>query len=132
MQLIVYENHVYEHTVDPDALMAEIRRVLAPQGVVYLGLGNRLGIMEPHYRLPFLSWLPRWPADRYMRVAGKGDHYYERFRTRRALRRMCAGLPVWEYTFSVLAQPDLFGATDLVRGAISRVPNWCWRAAVAR
>src|SRR5690606_5740790 len=46
-------NHIYEHVVDPDAVVAELRRVLRPDGVIYLGLGNRWGIMEPHYRLPF-------------------------------------------------------------------------------
>ena len=63
-------NHIYEHVVDPDAVLREIRRVLAPDGVVYLGLANRLGVVEPHYRLPFLSWLPHGPlADRYVRAS---------------------------------------------------------------
>ena len=64
-------NHIYEHVVDPDAVMAELHRVLADERVLYLGLGNRLGVMEPHYRLPFLSYLPRPMADRYMRVTGR-------------------------------------------------------------
>lgn len=127
MDIVVF-NHVYEHTVDPDLVMSEIRRVLAPNGVVYLGLGNRFGIMEPHYHLPFLSWIPpRW-ADRYMRVTGRGTQYYERFKTRQGLTRMCAGLRVWDYTFSVLAQPDVFGAGDMVSGPLTHVPDSWWRA----
>ena len=49
--------------------------------------------MEPHYKLPFLSYLPPALADRYVRASGRADHYYERFRTRRGLRRMLRGLP---------------------------------------
>lgn len=124
---LVVCNHVYEHTVDPDQLMAEIRRVLTPDGVAYLGLGNRLGVMEPHYRLPFLSWLPRRWADVYIRRAGRADRYYERFKTRRGLRRMCAGFTVWDYTFSVLAEPERFAASDMVRGPVRLVPLPVWR-----
>ena len=77
---VIVFNHIYEHVPDPEAVMAEIRRVLKDDGVVYPGLGNRFGIMEPHYRLPFLSWLPKRYADRYVRVTGRADSYYERFR----------------------------------------------------
>ena len=55
-----------------------MHRVLADNGVLYLGLGNRLGIIEPHYKLPFLSYLPPSLADRYVRASGRADHYYER------------------------------------------------------
>ncbi|HVE98516.1 MAG TPA: class I SAM-dependent methyltransferase [Mycobacteriales bacterium] len=127
---VVVFNHIYEHVVDPDAVMAEIRRVLRPDGVVYLGLGNRLGVMEPHYRLPFLSWLPHGPlADRYVRAFGRADSYYERFRGRAGLRRLVEGLHVWDYTFPVLADPVTFHATDMVRGPLTKVPPAVLRAA---
>jgi len=51
---VVVFNHIYEHVVDPDAVIADVKRVLKPDGVLYLGLGNRLGIIEPHYKLPFV------------------------------------------------------------------------------
>jgi 2-polyprenyl-3-methyl-5-hydroxy-6-metoxy-1,4-benzoquinol methylase len=124
---IIVFNQVYEHTVNPDAVMTEIRRVLRPDGAVYLGLGNRLGIMEPHYRLPFLSWLPQKAADRYIRVAGKAPTYYENFRTRRSLRRMCSGLNVWDYTYAVLAQSQEFAADDMVPRSLATAPALMWR-----
>jgi hypothetical protein len=31
--------------------------------------------MEPHFRLPFLSWLPNKLGDTYVRMARKGTHY---------------------------------------------------------
>jgi SAM-dependent methyltransferase len=125
---VVVFNHIYEHVPDPDAVMAEIARVLRDEGVVYLGLGNRLGVMEPHYKLPFLSWLPRWLADRYVRLAGRADSYYEAFRTRSGLRRLCGGLTVWDYTYTVLSQPDRFAADDLVPRRLRRAPLAFWRA----
>jgi SAM-dependent methyltransferase len=127
VDVIVY-NHIYEHVPDPEAVMAEIRRVLKDDGVVYLGLGNRLGIMEPHYRLPFLSWLPKRYADRYVRVTGRADSYYETFRARRGLRRLCGGLHVWDYTYTVLSHPERFAADDLVPRRLRGAPPVFWRA----
>lgn len=125
---IVLFNHIYEHVPDVSAVMTEIRRVLKPDGVVYLGLGNRLGIMEPHHRLPFLSWLPRRLAHAYVRLTGRADSYYEAFMTRPGLRRMCAGLGVWDYTYAVLCQPARFAADDMVPRRLQGAPFGFWRA----
>lgn len=125
---IVIFNHIYEHVPDPPAVMAEIRRVLRDEGVVYLGLGNRLGVIEPHYKLPFLSWLPRGMADRYVRLTGRADSYYETFQTRGGLRRLCRNLHVWDYTYPVLLQPERFAADDLVPGRLRGAPLGFWRA----
>ena len=76
-------NHLYEHVEDQAALFRELHRVLAPGGAAYVSAGNRLMVMEPHYRLPFLSWLPRPLADRYLRWTGRGEAYDGiRYRTR--------------------------------------------------
>lgn len=40
-----------------------------------IGQQNRWTLIEPHFKLPFLSWLPRAQRDRYLRLAGRGDHY---------------------------------------------------------
>lgn len=123
-------NHIYEHVVDADAVVADLHRVLKPDGVLYLGLGNRLGVMEPHYRLPFLSYLPAGAADRYVRASGRADHYYERFRTRTGLRRMMGGWHVLDYTLPVLTQPTAFAGDDVVPGAVSRLPSAVLHAAL--
>lgn len=115
-------NHIYEHVVDADAVVAELHRVLGPDGVLYLGLGNRLGVVEPHYRLPFLSYLPAGLADRYVHLSGRADHYHERFRTRPGLRRMLRGFTVWDYTLPVIREPLRFASTDVVPGPAARVP----------
>lgn len=68
-------NHVYEHVPDPGRLFAEAYRVLRPGGCVYVAAGNRRAIVEPHYRLPFLSWLPRGAASLYLRWTRRGASY---------------------------------------------------------
>lgn len=125
---VVVFNQIYEHVVDPDAIMAEIRRVLKDDGVAYFGFGSRLGIIEPHYRLPFLSWLPPRLADRYVAASGRADHYYERFRTRRGLMRMCSGLNIWDYTYPVLADASRFEADDMVPARLRNAPLGFWKA----
>lgn len=120
---VVVLNHIYEHVVDPVAVLADIHRVLRPGGVLYLGIGHKWQILEPHHRLPFLSWLPAPLADRYLRLAGKGDHYYERYATPRGLRRLCAAYDVWDYTLPILADPQRFAGEDMVPAAVSRLPE---------
>jgi ubiquinone/menaquinone biosynthesis C-methylase UbiE len=129
VDVLIY-NHIYEHVLRPDVVMAEIQRVLSPEGVVYLGLGNRLGVLEPHYRLPFLSYLPGGLADRYVRAFGRADDYHERFRTRPALRKMVKGLHVWDYSVTIVREPEQFAAQDLVPGPLRSVPETAWRLAM--
>ena len=126
---IVVFNHIYEHVVDADAVMAEIARVLTPDGAAYLGFGNRLQVIEPHYRLPFLSWLPRPVADRYVALSKRAPTYYESFRTRRELLKMGAALNLWDYTYSVLADSERFAAQDLVPARLANAPIALWQAA---
>lgn len=68
-------NHLYEHVADQVALFAEAYRVLVPGGMAYVAAGSRRAIIEPHYRLPFLSWLPAAAANRYVRWSGRGRSY---------------------------------------------------------
>jgi glycosyltransferase involved in cell wall biosynthesis len=119
---VVVFNHIYEHVVDPDAVLTEIHRVLKPNGVAYLGLGNKYQIMEPHYRLPFLSWLPQRAADAYVRRLGHSGEYYESYRTRAGLKQMVRGFQVWDYTVPVVVRPELFSSGDQIKGVLPKVP----------
>lgn len=75
---IVISNHVIEHVGERDAQLhhlSEISRVLDKPGCAYLAVPNKWRLIEPHYRLPLLSWLPLGVADAYLRATGKADHY---------------------------------------------------------
>jgi SAM-dependent methyltransferase len=75
---VVISNHVIEHVGDEAAQrrhLDEIARVLCAGGVGYLAVPNRWMLIEPHYRLPFLSWLPRSWRSPYLRAFGRGQFY---------------------------------------------------------
>lgn len=75
---IVVSNHCIEHVGDRrDQLdhLAEVERVLRPGGICYLAVPNRWTLVEPHFRLPFLSWVPKPIASTVVRVAGRGTDY---------------------------------------------------------
>jgi len=74
-------NHVYEHVADLDRFFGQVRRALAPGGRMYLTAGSRFALMEPHYRIPTLSWWPRPVATGLLRLSGRG-HRYEGIRFR--------------------------------------------------
>lgn len=111
---IVVCNHVYEHTDHPEYLMAEIHRVLRPNGLCYFAGPSRYELIEPHYRLPLLSWLPRWMADRYVRWCRRGTCYDVQSYSYRALRRLIRKFNVEDYTDAVLRDPVRYCADDLL------------------
>lgn len=99
-------NHVYEHVADLDAFFAEISRVLAPGGAIYLTAGSKWAPMEPHYRIPTLSWWPEPIATRILRWSGRGESYDDiRFTTHRRLVEVAArhGLALDDHTEEALA-----------------------------
>lgn len=75
---VIVFNHVIEHVGGIDAQLAylnEIHRVLRENGTVYFAAPNRWSLTEPHYRIPFLSWLPRRWASSLVRRLGRGPDY---------------------------------------------------------
>jgi len=94
-------NHLYEHVRDQAGLFSELARVLGPGGCAYVSAGSRFALIEPHYRLPLLSWLPvRWAAA-YVRLSGRGSGYEGiRFVSYRVLSRtmLAAGLRIHDET----------------------------------
>lgn len=111
---IVVCNHVYEHTDDASRLLSEIHRVMSGDGVCYFAGPNKYEPVEPHYGLPFLSWLPRRMADGYMRLAGKGDSYPERPYSRPRLRKLLADFKATDYTGLIVRDPVRFEAADIL------------------
>jgi len=127
-------NHLYEHVPDPRLLFEETYRILRPGGRAYVTAGSRLAIVEPHYRLPFLSWLPRGGASIYLRMTRKGRSYDDiRFLTYRPLTRLmrAAGFSVRDITESAI--DDLVRSTwgepwAAVWGGIRKIPEGARRS----
>ena len=111
---VVICNHVYEHTDDPKQMLAEIERVLTPTGVCYFAGPNKYEVIETHYRLPFLSWLPRTFSGFYLRVTGKGETYTQMPYSYPALMRLLSKFEITDYTAKILADPIYYNATDML------------------
>lgn len=75
---VVITNHVIEHVGDAQAQqlhLKEVNRVLKNDGIGYLAVPNRWQLVEPHYKLAFLSWLPVPWRTPYLRWRNRGDVY---------------------------------------------------------
>jgi SAM-dependent methyltransferase len=133
---VVLSNHVVEHVGPPSEQLLhllELRRVLRPGGVGYLAVPNRWMLVEPHFRLAFLSWWPEAWRTPYLRLMGKGEEYdcrplsapAARGLLRRAgfaFEQQCGG--ALRLTFELEAPRAL-----LYRGALRWVPDWAWSLA---
>jgi len=62
---------VLEHVQSPDALLAELSRVLRPAGLLLITAINRFAFRDPHYHLPLINWLPRQLAEGLIALSGR-------------------------------------------------------------
>jgi len=75
---LIISNHVIEHVgkqFQQAQHLEEIHRVLKPGGRAYLAVPNRWMLIEPHYGLLFLSWIPQSWRTPYLRLSGRGEFY---------------------------------------------------------
>jgi ubiquinone/menaquinone biosynthesis C-methylase UbiE len=123
---VVVCNHVYEHVPDSGQMMEEIFRILRPGGVCYFAAGNKYGLIEGHYHLPFLSWLPKSLAHIYLNLSGKGSYYYENHLSYPALCRLVRKFCVTDYTMKIIRDPARFRGEDMIRpgSVICRIPEF--------
>ena len=112
---VVTCTQIYEHVPDSTKLMSEVFRVLKPGGICYFAAGNRLQLIEPHYRLPLLSVTPKWLANYYIRWAGRAESYYETHLSYWGLRRLVREFDLFDYTLKVIRNPAKYSATEMVR-----------------
>lgn len=63
---------VLEHAESLEGTLAEIARVLAPDGQAIVTATNRFVFRDPHYHLRGINWLPRRWAEALIRRRGRG------------------------------------------------------------
>lgn len=121
---IIVCNHVYEHVPDSNVLVKEIFRVLKPGGFCYFVAGNKFSVVEGHYKLPFLSWLPKPVANKYLQITRKGMVYYENHLSYFKLKQLVQKFTVTDYTITIIHDPERFGAEDMIRpnSIICKIP----------
>lgn len=128
---LVISNHVIEHVGDEAAQLAhlrEIRRVASPGGIAYLAVPNKWRLVEPHYRLPLLSWLPVPIGNAYVHILRGAEWYDCSPRSRRHLIRLfdAAGLAHSDRTIdaartALALEHPAHVITKVVNGAC---PDW--------
>lgn len=69
---VVISNHVVEHIPQQQVHVEEALRVLKSGGVLYLATPNKYWLTDPHYKLYFISWMPRKLSNKYLKKF-KGD-----------------------------------------------------------
>lgn len=117
---------VYEHTEHQQALSQEIWRILKSGGICFFSGPNRLKVMEEHYWLPFLSWMPRPLANLYMRIFRRGKTYDACPLLYWQLRRLWQGFEIYDYTPKLIKEPERF-AQDIHTNSktwVQKFPNW--------
>jgi 2-polyprenyl-3-methyl-5-hydroxy-6-metoxy-1,4-benzoquinol methylase len=107
--------HIYEHVPDSQRLISEIHRLLKSGGICYFAAGNRLNLIEGHYRLPLLSVIPKPLAHLYLRILGKGTYYYENHLTLWGLKKLVSSFEIEDYTLKIIEDPKKYHATDMLR-----------------
>ncbi|WP_377320473.1 class I SAM-dependent methyltransferase [Rhodanobacter ginsengisoli] len=135
---VVLTNHVIEHVGDQKAQsahLAELRRVMREDGVGYLAVPNRWMLVEPHYRLAFLSWLPHAWRTPYLQAMRKGEIYdCEPLTQRRAEAMLHAACFRFESKAVEALHLTLeleYARESIFRQILGRIPDGMLRAASA-
>lgn len=111
---VVICTQVYEHVPDVNKLFSEICRVLKPGGVCYLAALNKYWPIEPHYKLLFLSWLPKSIANIYIRKFKHLPLYPENLLAYWDLKKLTNKFTRKEYTQKILQNPAKFGFSGTI------------------
>lgn len=137
---VIICNQVYEHVDDQAGLVREIGRLLTSGGFCYFGAGNRFVLVEGHYFLPFLSWIPKRLAHLYLRLMGRRVKYDVGLLSLRNLRRVLSDFEIIDYTRKIICDPVKYDADDMIRPGSFRAclsrrlfrifyplfPAWVW------
>lgn len=118
-------NSVLEHVPDQRKFIDSIDALLKRGGICFVSVPNKYTpLKEPHYDLYFLSWLPRLFSSYYLRLAGKGDYYYETPLSYWRLRRLCSKFQLVDYTVKRAKYPHRFAFDWRVKrgGMLTKTP----------
>ncbi|TGM89809.1 class I SAM-dependent methyltransferase [Leptospira licerasiae] len=129
---LVITNHVIEHVGNYENQidhLKEISRVLKKDGMLYLAVPNRWRLIEPHYKLPLLSWLPHFLSNLYVRLTGKGDFYdcFPLSRSAAFLILKKTGFEVKEATMEAIRiYAEKESPNPIIKFFVSRLPSWVY------
>jgi ubiquinone/menaquinone biosynthesis C-methylase UbiE len=68
---LVVMDQVIEHVAEQKQVLDEALRVLKSGGALYIACPNYLRFYEPHYKIWFISLLPKFLGGVYLRLRGR-------------------------------------------------------------
>lgn len=116
-------NQTYNFVDNPHALMDEIYRILKPSGKVFFSARNKYALVEPQYKLPFLSWLPASLGRWYVKLLNKENEYFGgNYMSHTDILKLLSKFIVHDRTTDILRDPAKYEFFKLVKYAwITRI-----------
>lgn len=105
---VVICDRFYSRVDNPPELMSEIYRCLKYDGFCYFSAYNKLSIIEGHYSIPFLSWLPRKLASLILRKVGYAERYSMKPLSLKNLKRLTDNFWRHDYIGLIRQNPQVF------------------------
>jgi len=92
---LIFSSMVLEHTHDPHEVLRESLRVLKPGGFMQFVFPNYGSFYEGHYALPWIPYMSKWVAKRWVRLWGRDPAflYSLNFLNYRQIRRWMDDFP---------------------------------------
>lgn len=108
-------SHIYEHVDDPQDLMDTIYNLLNPGGICLFIAGNKLKFIEPHFKLPFLSYMPSKLGNLYIKLMKRDGEFYQKHLSFFKLKKLVKKFIVHDYTIKTIKDPTRFLSDDLIK-----------------
>lgn len=132
---VVICHQVYNFVENPQKLMNEIHRVLKKGGVCYFSGRNKYAIMEPQYKIPFLSWIPPYLAKYVVKTSGRGSDFFgKNYMSYTELCKLLSIFKIEDLTIKIIKDPDKYCfkklerfklvASLLPKSIVSLIPNY--------
>ncbi len=126
---VVVSNHVIEHIANADHHLAEIARILKPDGLAYLATPNRNWPWEVHYHVSLLHYLPQQVFMRILKYSGKYQEELKlltwsslKYKAQRYFFVSCVSDVVCKWP-----RQYYFNVSDNTAHLLSQVPLWIYR-----
>lgn len=137
---VVICDRFYSRVDNPEELMYEIYRVLKYEGFCYFGAYNKLSLVERHFSIPFLAWVPGWAAEVLLKLSGRKGKYEFKLLTLSKLRKLIDNFWRHDYVGLIRQNRLLFQAQDELYPKLSKpkssgkllkyiypfLPYWTW------